>query len=29
MIELKFLKELILIRQVHQSGAVFITISIF
>ena len=29
MIELTFLKELILIRQVHQNSAVFVTISIF
>ena len=29
MIELTFLKELILIKQVHQKGVIFVTIGIF
>ena len=29
MIELTFLKELILIKQVHQKSAIFVTIGIF
>ena len=29
MIELKFLKELMLIKQVHQKNLIFITIGIF
>ena len=29
MIELKFLKELMLIRQVHQKSVIFVTIGIF